>query len=368
MAQAIPTDEHTEANAGAAVSRVAMDGTYTIRDLPPGDYTVVALLPGYTTLFDGFPLDASNPKNNAELRARLIANGIVSVRSNETVRFDTTIQRGATISGRVLYDDGAPATQAVLDIENVNTKAPAKKSAASGTTDTDTQDLSADSVIRSMFLHQNQVTDDQGNFRISGIRPGTYRIFATPPGIDGSSNDEQLDFMFGVVKAGPIRIYSGDTSHRNAAKTYDLKAGDEVSGIEITVPVYAFHRVEGHLTSLDGRPIIVAAIALTDSSDDSFVLHSHPARDGEFFFPAVPSGTYKLAIVGARLGELSDNTPPESAILQNAESFADTTTSVIVKDSDITDLNIQLQKAPSDSASTASQNTAQSSPAQSDPK
>src|SRR6185437_5467941 len=137
---------------------------------------------------------------------------------------------------------------------------------------------------------------------------------------------------------------------------YELRAGDDVNGIEITIPVYAFHRVEGHLSTFDGRQLISAEITLADTSDDSFVLHARLARDGGFAFPEVPSGTYKLAVNNARSGTLRGDTPDSSLVpdlaqlppsmLQNVQSFADKTTTVLVKDSDITDLGIQLQSAP----------------------
>ena len=287
--------------------------------------------------------------NDTSARAVLINNGVVSARNGQTSRFDITILRGATVSGRILYDDGAPAAEVVLDLEDVNAKPAAKKPVATGDDASDLAGVSAGSVVRGVLLHQSESTDDQGNFRISGIKPGTYRILAA---LALPTDPSDLDFfsllLGGAAKPGSLRIYSGDTFHKKAAKTYDLHAGDNVNDIAITIPVYAFHRVEGHVTSLDERPIVSAGITLTDAADDSFVLQAHPARDGEFIFPAVPAGTYNLAIIGAKSGTAPDgyDGPIEAQIpLQNAQSFADKTTSVIIKDDDVTDLSIQLQPA-----------------------
>lgn len=351
MAQPIPKNGRAQPSLDAGTSRVGLDGNYTIRHLRPGDYTIVALLPGYISPFDDLEVDQVG-NNDVDMRARLARNGIVSVRNDETAHMDVTLTRGATISGRILYDDGAPATQVILNLEDVNAKPPPPKPAEAGNDDLDMSNVSAGSIVRGFFLHQAQGTDDQGNFRISGIKPGTYRIAAVQPAESlADSEGDGLGLIVGVIgDPKSVRIYAGDTFHRNAAKTYELRAGDDLTGIDITIPVYAFHRIEGHLATLDGQPIITASLTLTDTSDDSFVLHARPARDGAFGFAAVPSGTYKLAVSAAKRGTLDDgfpdNMPVDARNLQNPQSFADKTTTVLVKDSDITDLSIQLPEAP----------------------
>lgn len=365
IAQPILKNGRAEPSFTGGTSRVGMDGTYTIRHVSPGDYTVIALLPGYVSPYDDLSVDGS--MNDDATRARLISNGVVSARNDATSRFDITLQRGATISGRILYDDGAPASQVVLDLEDINAKPAAKKPVESD--DDELGGASAGSVVRSMLLHQSQTTDDQGNFRISGIKPGTYRIAATPPLPADSPDFDFFTLMLGgFAKPGSLRIYSGDTFHKKAAKTYDLHAGDNVSDIDITVPVYAFHRIEGHITSLDDHPIISAGVTLTDASDDSFILHARLDRNGEFVFPDVPAGTYNLAVTGAKSGTLPNEyngVPLVPMPLQNAQSFADKTTTVIVKDDDVTDLSIQLQNAaptPNQPAATPSTAATSSDP------
>ncbi len=368
IAQPVPKGEHLDVSFSSGMGRVGMDGTYTIQQLRPGDYSIIALLPGYVSPFDGVPVDQT-ASNDAEIRARLLRNGVVSVHNNETARMDLTIQRGASISGRVLYDDGSPATQVTISLEDVNAKPPAPKPARSGSDFDMLPGLDSGALIRSLFLHQPQGTDDQGNFRLSGIKPGTYRIAALPSTASPSAGTEAAMFIFGGLGSPrAIRIYSGDTLHKTNAKTYDLRPGDEVNGVQITIPIYAFHHVEGHLTTLDGHPILLADVTLTDASDDTFVLHVHSARDGSFVFPEVPSGSYKLAVSGAKSGtadvNFPDNVPLAAEFLHNVQSFADNTSTVLVKDADITDLTIQLQNAPPapDQPSTTTEPASNSSP------
>ncbi len=349
MAQPISKTGPTDVGINANTTRVGMDGTYTLHHLRSGDYTIVAFLPGYLSPLDDVQVDEANGPNEDEMRERLARNGIVSVRDNETARMDVTLTRGATVSGRVLFDDGVPATQVILSLEDVNAKPAPQKS------NPDTQDITGGALVRGLFLHQSQGTDDQGNFRISGIKPGSYRLAAVQSMESLADNDgDGLGIILGVFPdSKTLRVYGGDTFHKNAAKKYELRAGDEVNGIEITIPVYAFHRVEGHLSALDGRQLISAGITLADTSDASFILHARLAPDGSFVFPQVPSGTYKLVISNAKSVTVRNNDADSFAdlaqlppsMLQNVQSFADRTTTVLVKDSDVTDISIQLQSA-----------------------
>lgn len=352
MALLIPKSGPVQPNIGASMARVATDGTYSVDHLIAGDYTVIALLPGYLSPFDDVPLNDNFDIDKTQSRDILTRNGVVSVRNNETAHMDVTIRRGGILSGRVTYSDGAPATQTTILIEDVNAK-PKPRAPPNPNGDQETSAtpiIDAGGFLRSFMLHQNQGTNDQGDFRISGLRPGTYRVAAVLPSPDLGSDAEGM-LIFGIPpNSGSLRVYSGDTLHKNAAKIYDLRPGDDISGIDITIPAYIFHRVQGQLTTLDGRPVFAGTLTLTDTSDDSFVLHTVPARDGTFLFQEVPSGTYKLAVTGAKLGTIPDGIPEgmpvQAPMLQNAQAFADSTATVLVKDSDVTDLSIQLQNAP----------------------
>lgn len=352
MALPIPKSGPIQPTVGSSMARVATDGIYSFDHLTAGDYSVIALLPGYLSPFDDVQLNDDLDVDKTQSREAFTRNGVVSVRDNETAHMDVTIKRGAILSGHVTYSDGAPATQTTILIEDVNAKPkPKAPPNPNGNQEaTAAPMIDAGSFLRSLLLHQNQGTNDQGDFRISGLRAGTYRVAAVLPSTD-LSGDAAGMLIFGLPPdSASLRIYSGDTLHKNVAKTYDLRPGDDISGIDITIPAFIFHRVQGQVTTFDGRPIFAGALTLTDASDDSFVFHTAPARDGTFVFPEVPSGTYKLAVAGAELGTVPDGIPEgmpvQAPMLQNAQAFADKTTMVLVKDSDVTDLSIQLQKAP----------------------
>lgn len=346
IAQLIPKSGPPETRLGTASARVAMDGTYTLNHLRPGDYTVVALLPGYLSPYEDPSLDqeqASDSSADAALRAAFTRNGVVSVRNDETARLDVTLERGASVSGRVLYSDGSPATQVLIDVEDINTKPHVSNA--------NRPDINPNALIRSFIMHQSQGTDDEGHYRISGLTPGTYRVAAVQPADDSIAGLEGSFFFDMVGNPKSLHVYSGDTFHKNSAKTYDLRAGDDVTGVDITIPVEALHRVQGHLATLDGTPVSAAILTLTDPADDSFVLRTQPARDGSFTFTTVPSGTYKLSATDAKIGTpppyYPDNLPLQAGMLKDPRVLVDASTTVLVKDSDLTDIDLQLTQAGS---------------------
>jgi hypothetical protein len=333
-------------NGSEAMARVASDGTYVAEHMAAGEYSVIAMLPGYLSPMDDLTSADMSQNSPEKSRAFLMKYGTVDVRAQETARFDLSLQRGAAMSGRVLYSDGSPASQITIDVQDVNAKPAASKSPEDA--------INAGTIMRSLFMHQSQGTDDQGRFRISGLRPGTYRVAAVQASTDPMGQfggDDGMGFLMGF-SSNPtdLHIYSGDTLHKKSAKTYELRSGDEVSGIDITVPADAFHHIQGRLSATDGRAISTATLTLTDTTDDSLAFHTDLEHDGTFIFPAVPAGTYSLAATQARIGTVPDgfpeNMPVRAEMIKATNAFADGNTAVIVKESDVSDVNLSLTEVP----------------------
>ena len=346
LVSAVPAAEGSNTRMpGTTMGRVALDGTYMVQHLPPGEYTVVAMLQGYLSHMDDFMSEGA-PPSPADMRERLLRWGTVTITGGEAERFDITLERGAALSGQVVFSDGAPATQVSMDIEDVN----AKKL----TGESETQMRMGTAMSRTLFTHQSQNTDDQGRFRISGLRPGKYRIAA----VSSLSNQEDANqdmggmiaLMGNLFDPSSLRIYSGDTLHRKAAKVYEVRAGDEINGIEITIPLNAFHFVKGTLTAKDGRAINKATITLTDVADDSVTYLTDVSEQGSFAFATVAAGTYTLSAKGARIltriAGADQDLPMAQSPTRETGAFADGSTSVIVKDSDVTDVSLTLVEVP----------------------
>jgi hypothetical protein len=275
------------------------------------------------------------------MRELLTRNGTVMVKGAETETFDVTLRRGAAISGRVLYSDGSPAAQVVIDVEDVNSK---RKQGASA------DDVDIDALMRTVFTHESLGTNDQGRFRIAGLEAGTYRVSAVQSagGAMGSDMGEGIGVMIGGMNdPAALHFYSGDTIHRKAAKTYELRPGDEVADIEITIPEDSFHSVSGTLTALTGDTINEATLKLTDTADETLVFASKLGPDGSFAFPTVPPGTYTLTAKDAK--SLKTEADEKGGVKPAPPvNFEATSVGVIVKDGDVADVQLSLKVAADD--------------------
>lgn len=334
-----PADERKSSPTGEGrTSQVAVDGTFTLEDVSPGDYVISAVLPGYLPPFDGLTISSASRDGEGNLTKDLPANGKVSVRPNETATVNISLERGAAVSGRVLYADGSPAIRVAVNVEDVDPKPFDDRTVGIGV------------VARSMLLHPAPITDDLGHFRISGIAPGIYHIVVIQSSTNDTTSGDQGLIPGMIFDFKMLSIYSGDTLHRKAAKQYELRSGDEISGVDITIPTDAFHSVRGLLTAKDGRPITTGTITLTDVADDTLIFHGDLERDGTFSFTRVPSGSYRLEAKNAEIGKLPDNLPPISSTryiaLRTTNVFADGSTSVIVKDSDVSNISLTLKEIP----------------------
>jgi hypothetical protein len=306
-----------------------IDGTYAFDNLPPGKYTAIADLPGYLSnhIYISSQPGSQNPVARAAEVAAWVKNLEVVVASAQTSTHDITLFRGASLSGRVLYADGSPAIHAFLRVEHAdpdrNTREP----------DKDHHTVPTDPVTAS--------TNDLGQFRISGIRPGRYRIAAVPRLQDTKRS--------GVYSPTTFAFYSGDTIHRKVAKVYELRLGDDLGNIDITIPISGLHRVSGHLATQDDHSLNMGTVALTSADDDSILYRTEIDRNGAFTFANVPTGTYALTLTAAFLGTPVDTTKDpldEDTNLEPTRAFAAETISILVKDSDLLDIDPTLKEIP----------------------
>ena len=135
---------------------------------------------------------------------------------------------------------------------------------------------------------------------------------------------------------GALRFYTNDTFHSSTAKTYTLVGGQQLSGLEIRIPLDGFHCVQGKVLAPDGRSITSAEITATETSDPSLYFVT-AISGGSFRFDRLPPGTYSLT---APWGNIAPAGGEVTA------AFGAGSTTFTLKDSDLTGVILNLPAAP----------------------
>jgi hypothetical protein len=86
-----------------------LDGSFSLDKVPPGTYYVVAQLPGYLSPLTQFSMMERMKADEATLKAVKETAEKIVLAPNQPAHVDLRIERGASLSGVVRYDDGSPA-------------------------------------------------------------------------------------------------------------------------------------------------------------------------------------------------------------------------------------------------------------------
>ena len=288
------------------VTTVGMDGTYLFTNVKPGTYFVHATVAGYIDPLTAFTSEELASKDPAVLK-RIAAVATMVTVNGDGARADLRMERGGAISGRVLYDDGTPA--AGWTVRTVHR--PASASGASGANPFAALGVDASDLDFS-HITEISVTDDTGHYRIAGLPSGDYTLQARFIGstLGTSAFNPITANTSGMGRAGAamadrmglrLTVYSGDALRLADAKTIPLRAGDDRSGYDLTMPLRALHSLGGRVVAKsDGHPVnsgSVDLIALDGSGKEDSSTHFTASihDDGTFRFDYVPGGmTYVL--------------------------------------------------------------------------
>jgi hypothetical protein len=102
--------------------------------------------------------------------------------------------------------------------------------------------------------------------------------------------------------------------------------------------------VAGHVGSADGGSVAFGRISLVDATDPSLTIRTNIQPDGSFHIPYVPAGTYTLQVSGAssQAGLVPNRSP--------GIGFSPFSQQVVVHESDLTDLDLNLAPATAGAA------------------
>jgi hypothetical protein len=286
-------EEQNGVPSNAEAVQTLLDGSFSIPHVAPGAYYVIATEPGYLSPLASFSAPVGDPPA-ADAAARKLSKSVprITVQGNLPVSVNVTLERGAAVSGTVLFDDGSPASglnvQLLVRSNDQWTAFPSSP------------------FDRSVKFAQ---TDDLGSYRISGLPGQDYAIQV-------DLNLSKWTYSFdghggsGASSSGvySISFYSGNKMRPKDAASFAVKQGEERHGEDIQIPLSKLHVING------------GEIRLLYPDDKSEAANASN-DDGGFTFSFVPAGDYILqAASAADLEYVETANPPNSSPPTRTES------------------------------------------------
>jgi hypothetical protein len=323
-------------NMNVVMTQTGLDGSFVASGVAPGDYYVFGSVAGYV-----------QPRNivqaafdaGADLSKPISGVPIVHVASERSSQADVTVDRGAAISGGVVWDDGSPVTHAIVTVVSANSK-------------TETLPVEFNMLALSSGLGGGgivSISDDLGHFRIAGLAPGDYFVKAT---FQASS---QIAMQRGVMSASsftaasPLVVFAPAALHKAEAKAVTLHAAEDRGDEVVTISLTGMRTVSGRVASAeDHHNVNSGRVTLEDPKDKDFSRSAGVDANGDFSLTFVPPGTYNLVVTDAADTEPSKKEPTgilKISVDHTLRSYEDGKQSVIVGENDVTGLSFELAPA-----------------------
>jgi hypothetical protein len=324
----------TPLSIAAVIGRSGLDGSFTIRDVPPGDFYAIANLAGYVIVIGRI----ANWKDGRDLDTVMRAIPVVHVAADHSTEIDLTLHRGAVIAGRLQYEDGSPVVEMSVRVDPVEGAdelfylRPSYLAAA---------------LERSYTSRYTATSDDKGRYRIVGLPPGKYVVtteLQTSGGDRLNSDGDDVSSGPGIIRE-IVPIFAPTAFHKADAKIFEIKGAEELDDADIRVELTDLHTVKGAVLAKEDRHAPNQCYLRLSSPDDKqFYRSSRLQSDGTYHFGFVPPGTYTItALAAADLMnpyELDESVSPEYI-----RRYQQSRVTVIVGEHDVTAEDLVLVEA-----------------------
>jgi hypothetical protein len=245
-------------------------GLYVATDLPPGTYIVHTYAPPYLS-----PDDTIYPTSNTAhvstgprvsphaLRARVTA--------GQTQRLTVRLQRGGAVEGTVQEAKGNAAVP---------------ETAPSGVAVSAERKLGPDSYART---GGTAPTDGNGHYRLEGLAPGDYIVFAGRGG-------PMVPTATGLIGSSALPIYAPGTVRPDQATVVHIAGAETVRADFMMPPQAALHRIDGTV-AVEGQEALQHLTVRLYPKDEGGLTAATPLKaDRGFSFDSVPDGEYTISI------------------------------------------------------------------------
>jgi Carboxypeptidase regulatory-like domain len=238
-------------------------GRYVLTDLDAGLYSLFVNVPGY--VMEPRPAPADSDSTNANNPPVLYRPG-----DSVTVR----VVKGGVITGRVTDADGNPVVGAHVNVASVRT-------------------LEGQPLLGSPSRERR--TDDRGVYRLYGLGPGVYLVFAGGRSQNGGSLNRLTPFD------GELPTYYPSSSSREGAVEVQVQTGQEMTDIDIRYRGDKGHSVSGTIAGLPASARQAETggtlVTLRYAATGALAARTFVAPDSQthaFSLDAVADGEYEL--------------------------------------------------------------------------
>jgi len=242
-------------DAAAYVGATNVEGAFHFENVQPGDYSVVVERAG-------FAVEDTDPLH-------LVA--------GQKLR-DVTISAAplAVVTGRVVDSDGEPVPGAHVGALRAAWQRGKRSYEQAG----------------------GAQTNEAGEFRIAGLEPGRYRMYAAPP--DGNALRLAISEGPGQPESRLGWTYAPSGQDLDSAAEFDVAPGQTVDRAELKLPMLpSFHlrgKVESGTDSGSVMPRMIVAEKIDNGRPASwFAVMGRILKDGTFDIGGVPPGVYRVA-------------------------------------------------------------------------
>jgi hypothetical protein len=249
------------------------DGHFLLKDVVPGRYQFFATRAGFV---------------NQQYQAKGTDDGaVLSLKPGETVS-DVLFRMivSGVVTGRVTNEDD----EAMIRVQVVALRGPSEEEIE------DEAPFSARK--RDLRAVSSAQTDDRGQYRIFGLKPGEYYIkaldsFEPDRGIPVDESYWVQQFLGSEYSA----VYYPGVTQASQAQVILVKPGDEVQA-DFSMQRTKTAEIAGHVIGLDG-PAKKAWVILTPTGVDESGIDRQDTTDekGAFRIRGVPPGSYVIAVL-----------------------------------------------------------------------
>jgi protocatechuate 3,4-dioxygenase beta subunit len=249
------------------------DGRFEFSGVPPGRYSVVASAGDHrsTHLSRAYgQSDSDDPLAGPPVSVLTLA------AAERRTDIDIALRRALGIEGRVVDPAGRPMAGVEVRLAGIARGVPGVSS---------------------------QSTDDRGEYRLYGIRPGRYRVCAQPPNTP----------FLPETSSRLVRTCHPAAVEEFAAADVVLGADDAV-GIDVQMQRRDVVSVSGTVYDANGQAAAGASVQVRALSDDGVSQHDSADSDGHYrLWGLLPGGYVATAYAGGQPMRAPDREPPTPA-------------------------------------------------------